>query len=102
MPAPDLTALKAYLGTLAGSATDSQLNIALATELAAQARVCNVGTYEDNDLVEVVFRRVARNLATKNLPLGMKTDPVLGSVRIGSQDPEVRRLEGPFRKRVVG
>ena len=101
MPAPDLTALKAYLGTLAGSATDSQLTIALATELAAQARVCNVGDYEANDLVEAVFRRVARNLAMKALPLGVQMND-LGSIRLGSQDPEVRRLEGPFRKRVVG
>lgn len=73
---------------------------ALSAEVEDQATRCRVVPYTDA-LAEAIYRRVARNLALRNVPLGVQMNDV-GGVRIGSQDPEVRRLEGPYRKVVVG
>lgn len=98
MAAPDLAALKSYLGVT--SASDTEITAALAAETAAQAAVCRVGDYPA-DLTEALKRRVARNLKMRSNVLGL-ADGEMGSVRIGSTDPEVRRLEAPYRRRVVG
>lgn len=68
-------------------------------EVADQARRCRVDPY-DPALAAALVRRVLRALAMKNLPLGVTLDE--SAVRVGSTDPEVRRLEGPFRKTPVG
>jgi hypothetical protein len=86
---------------------------ALATETAAQLRRCtwptDPATGDDlpdtdvPDLVEALKRRVQRNLAMRPLPLALVTDGGADQpVRLGGTDPEVRRLEAPFRRRVVG
>lgn len=105
MPAPDLAALKIYLGQT--SQTDATLSGALATEQAAQARVCRVPKAPDAvwpaDLAEALLRRVARNLAMRGIPLAMFSgDADLGGLVPPSRDPEVRRLEGPLRKLKLG
>ncbi len=69
-------------------------------EKAAQAHVCRVDPYAA-DLAQALKRRVARNLAMRNIPLGIQMDEV-GGIRVGSNDPEVRRLEAPYRKVYVG
>ncbi|WP_340540420.1 hypothetical protein [Nocardioides sp. GXZ039] len=69
-------------------------------EVADQEARCRVDPYNDA-LAEALVRRVARALAMRNVPLGIQVDD-FGSTRIGSTDPEVRRLEGPFRRLVVG
>lgn len=101
---PDVAALKAYLGPLATGKTDQVLQSALSAETSAQAARCRVpvdpAAFPD-DLAEALCRRVARNLAMRNLPLGVQVDEMT-STRIGSSDPEVRRLEAPYRKLVVG
>ena len=99
MTAPDLTAAKEYLGQSGLSFTEDQVAGALAAETAAQAAVVKVGTYPQ-DITEALLRRVARNLAMRNLPLGVQQDEA-GGIRIGMNDPEIRRLEAPHRKRVV-
>lgn len=69
-------------------------------ELADQARRCRVDPYNDA-LAGALLRRVQRALAMRNLPLGVLQDDS-GSTRLGSTDPEVRRLEAPYRKVTIG
>lgn len=113
MAAPDLTVVKAYLATvdesLAEKWGDPALTAALAAETAAQARVCRVPTDPEAawpaDLAEALCRRVAANLAVRSVPLGVQvslTEFGSSGVRVGGTDREVRRLEGPFRKLVMG
>ncbi len=88
-----------YLGN--GLSADD-VEDALMAEEAAQAARCETFKYAGNlDLREALMRRVARNLALRNLPLGVQADEG-GGVRIGSSDPEVRRLEAPYRRLPVG
>lgn len=103
MPGPTLLeAVKDYLTATGTTATEDAIKDALAAEKANQARVCRVdpANYPD-DLAQALKRRVARNLAMRNLPLGVMSDE-LGATRLGSNDPEVRRLEKPFKKLVMG
>jgi len=98
---PDVAACQAYVGTAATSWTLEQFTEALAAEAKAQARKCRVpaaaATFWPDDLAEALFRRVHRNLAMRNLPLAIQSDGD-GGIRIGSNDPEIRRLEAPYRR----
>lgn len=89
--------------------TYPQIEDALAAEVAAQAKKVTYPTDENAapiaapDLDEALKRRVQRNLAMRALPLSMTLGDGEGmAVRIGGTDPEIRRLEGPYRRRVVG
>ena len=53
-------------------------------------------------LLEALCRRVHRALTMRNLPLGVQPLGDGGFIRPGTEDAEVRRLERPFRKLVVG
>lgn len=107
MPAPTLSEVKTYLGPDT-SWPDADISSALAAEKAAQARVCvvplDVAAWPA-DLTEALFRRVAHNLALRSLPLGVQasiTESAVATNRVGGTDAEVRRLEAPHRKLVVG
>ena len=69
-------------------------------EVADQARRCRVDPYSPA-LAAALVRRVHRALNMQNIPLGVLQDEA-GSTRLGSIDPEIRRLEGPYRKVVIG
>lgn len=69
-------------------------------EVSDQARRCRVEPY-NAALAAALVRRVSRSLAMRNLPLGVLQDDT-GATRVGSTDPEVRRLEAPYRKVVIG
>lgn len=104
---PDAVSVKGYLGVNT-SAVDSEIVSALAAEAAAQAKRCRLP--EDDhawppDLIEALHRRVAANLANRNLPLGIQahlTEMAVSSSRVGGLDREVRRLEAPYRKVPIG
>lgn len=108
--APTLPAVKAYLGD-DHSWSDDEVSAALAAETVAQARVVSFPAEDPltplpypADLAEALYRRVARNLAMRAIPLGAQptiTEMGIGTFRPG-QDPEVRRLEAPYRRLVVG
>lgn len=106
MPAPNLAACKTYLGS-EHSWTDPQITEALVAEKAAQANACKVPLDSEAwpwDLAEALKRRVLRNLTMRSLPLGLQTsmsEMAVATTRVGS-DPEVRRLEAPYRRLVVG
>lgn len=107
MPAPDLEAVKAYLGTGSSSWTDDELAAALAAETAAQAAVCRMpedGAAWPADLAEALLRRVAVNLAVRGLPLGLQstvTEAAIGISRVGGGDREIDRLEAPYRRLAI-
>lgn len=96
--------LKDYLGPSAGAWDDPVLVGVLATETAAQAARCRAISPVPADLAEALLRRCQRNLALRALPLGL-TD-VSGDAGnrsfVPGSDPEVRRLEAPYRRLVVG
>jgi hypothetical protein len=98
---PMLTDVQTYLGTVSYSSVD--IGSALAAEIAAQSRVCRIGAVYDVDLAEALKRRVARNLAMRNQPLAvLRGDAEIGATTLPGRDPEIRRLEGPWRKVVFG
>lgn len=101
---PDLAAVKEYLSSQGEtSQTDETIASALAAESAAQRRVCNIPASYPPDLAEALCRRVARNLAARAVPIAQVTTFEGGNVatRVPRYDPEVYRLEGPFRKVVL-
>lgn len=92
-----------YLRDGAAAWTTQELAETLAAEQAAQAARCRIDPYTA-DLREAVLRRVQRNLALRPLPLAvLQGDAEAGSSTVlPGADPEVRRLEGPYRRRRVG
>lgn len=79
---------------------DDRLTEAYYAEAAAQDACCRTTGY-GADLAEALKRRVACNLARRNVPLGVQMNDT-GGVAVGTYDPEVRRLERPYRRLVVG
>lgn len=73
------------------------ISIAYEAEVADQATRCEVDPYNPA-LAAALVRRVARALAIGNLPLGVVQDELSGTTRVGFADPEIRRLEAPYRK----
>jgi hypothetical protein len=103
---PTLPEIKTYLGT-AHSWEDTAIEEAYDTELEAQADVCRLpddGPYP-KVLRDALGRRVAHNLAVRELPLGVQatiSDMAVATRSVGGLDPEVQRLEGPRRKVILG
>lgn len=94
-----LAAVKAYLGTT--STSDAVIQDALDAETAAQRKVCRIPAVYEADLAQALKRRVARNLALRGIPMAvLRGDAESGSLIPPGRDPEVRRLEGPYRKLV--
>jgi len=96
--------VKAYLASIhvpAGTYSDAVLLQVIATEQAQQAHKCH--TIRPPDMLEALSRRVQVNLAKRGLPLGVieQTDD-RGRAFMPTFDPEIRRLEAPYRKLVVG
>ncbi|MEV4384388.1 hypothetical protein AB0J68_01465 [Micromonospora sp. NPDC049580] len=100
-PVVDVPKVVNYLGQI--SATEETVGEALEAETYAQARVCRVGAVYPPDLREALFRRVARNLALRGIPLAvLRGDAEVGSTVLPGRDPEVRRLEAPHRRLPIG
>lgn len=98
---PVLADVTAYLGST--SYTNTEIQEALDAEAAAQRAVCRIGAVYSADLREALLRRVARNLAMRQLPLSvLQGDAELGGGVLPGRDPEVRRLEAPHRRWTVG
>lgn len=103
---PTLPEITTYLGT-SHSWDATAISEAYDAELAAQADVCRLpadGAYP-KPLRDALGRRVAHNLAVRELPLGVQatvSDMAVATRTVGGLDPEVRRLEGPYRKVLFG
>lgn len=112
--APTLTTVKAYLAAADAQASwdDDAVQAALDAETSDQASRCRIPTDPDTGvvnyppaLVEALCRRVAHNLAVRALPLGVQatiTDAAALNTYVGGTDAEVRRLEAPYRRLVIG
>lgn len=102
---PTVAEVQAYLAS-AGPQSWPQADVAgaLAAELAAQARTCRIPAEYPADLREALYRRVARNLAARAVPVASFTAFEGGatSTRVPMKDAEMSRLEAPYRRMVVG
>lgn len=83
------------------SYTDEQIQEAIDAETAAQAAACRISDPMPPDLAEALKRRVMRNLAMRKLPLAVESGDA-GIAYVPGRDPEIRRLEGPHRRWVIG
>lgn len=101
---PDLDDVKVYLKIdLGDTSQDVDVQGALEAEIQAQRDVCRIPEVFSASLREALFRRVARNLALRGIPLAvLRGDGEAGDTVLPGKDPEVRRFEAPHRKRVVG
>lgn len=100
---PTVDDYREYRGSNGGTWTDEEIQNALDAEAAAQRAACRVGAVYPSDLREALMRRVARNLAMRYLLLSTPAgDADAGPQILPGRDPEVRRLEAPHRKLVVG
>ena len=99
---PDVDDVDNYLGD--HKATLAELQDALDAEAAAQRSVCRIPAAYPANLRQALLRRCARNLALRGLPLAVLRGDAEGgdSTILPGRDPEVRRLEAPFRKLVMG
>jgi hypothetical protein len=52
--------------------------------------------------MQALIRRVVVAVAKAGIPLGVQFDESGGGIRLAVTDAEVRRLEAPYRKLVVG
>jgi hypothetical protein len=92
-----------YLGGSWGESNEDLLQSVLDAETAAQSARCRVSDPSPADLDEALKRRVARNLEMRKIPLAVpQGDAEAGPVFVPGTDPEVRRLEAPYRRLVIG
>lgn len=88
------------------SSVDSASQVTLSAAATADGTDVSLTLTPDlSDLTEALCRRVAHNLALRNLPLGVQasvTEAAIAQTRVGGTDAEVSRLEAPFRKLAVG
>lgn len=110
MAVPTLAEVRSRLKLTVDRIPDDELQDVLDAEVALQAKVCTIPadpTDPPSDaypaaLRAAVFRRVARALAMKGIPLAvLQGDAENGTTYLPSNDPEVRRLERPYRGEVV-
>lgn len=104
MATPELTqAVRDWIQVPVTVMQDPQLQQVIDAETLLQARACTVGAELTPDLVQAIYRRVAREVAARGVPLGiLGADSEFGPTRLSSFDAEISRLEGPYRKVVFG
>lgn len=92
--------------------TDADLGVIRQSELDIQALTCELPDDPDAGgqeatyppaLARALLRRVQRQCAARNIPLGFFTDTVaeFGPQQLSSWDAEVSRLESSYRQHVV-
>lgn len=111
MTDPLVALVQVYLGeqstwdeTTVTSAVNAELdNMVPYLKPAYRDALAPVDDWPDS-LLEALGRRVAHNLAARQLPLGVQPgiDGLGGAVAVGGYDREVRRLEAPYRAVVIG
>lgn len=98
---PSVESCNNYMGE--HSYTDEDVADALAQERDAQYRVCRVPATYPNDLRGALHRRVQRALHMRALALAVReTTDGESQVIVPGNDPEVRRLEKPWRRLPIG
>lgn len=100
---PDVDAVRAWCQCSDTAVTDEQLQQVIDAEAVNQTKACRMfdPADRDPDLIQALFRRVARVLAARGVPLGL-TDGEQGPARLTAFDGEIQRLEGFDRKFTFG
>jgi len=99
---PTVQEYKDYVKDDFGSWTDEEIQDTLDVEASNQRKVCRVGAIIDPDLRSALLRRVRVNLSRRSAPVLVTVDSEGNNTFLPSRDPEVRRLEGPHRRLVMG
>lgn len=97
---PTLEAVRAWVQVPATVVDDPSLTQVLDAEMDLQAKACRVPSEDPpvSALYQALYRRVAREVAARGVPLGMLgADSEYGPARLARWDAEVDRLEGPYR-----
>lgn len=100
----DLTTVRAYLQVPATVLSDADLTRMLDTAIADQAARCTVPDVATPALDQALLRRVQREVAARNLPLGMVglDSSEYGPERLPFYDALVEEHERAYRSQVVG
>jgi len=100
---PKLADVIKYLADSADSWTTDQIQDALDAEAQAQRDRCKIPASYNAALRNALLRRCQVNLTMQGLPLALpQGDAGTGPSILPTNDPVVRRLEGPWRRRTVG
>lgn len=100
---PTVDDVARYLKATAASWSTQALQEELDGEQRAQQNKTGIRAAYPPDLRNALLRRVQRALAMRALPLAtLQGDADGGSLILPGNDPEVRRLENPYRKLVTG
>lgn len=107
MAVPSTEDVRRWVQAPSTAITDEQLDQVIAAELENQAAMCTVPADPDDYpamLAQALYRRVARELASRQVPLGVVGDTAseMGAARLATFDAEVERIEGPARMVVFG
>lgn len=98
---PTVDSCNDYMGE--HSYSDPEVQEALDQETGAQFDVCRIPAAYPKALRGALHRRVQRALAMRHLALAVKeTQDGESQIVVPGRDPEVRRLEAPYRKVTVG
>lgn len=91
-------------GGQSSSFSEQQIESFLASERAAQARRCRIPASYPPDLRMALLRRVQRAMAMKGIVYDGETTDFDGGTTTfrPTSDPEIRRLEAPYRKVILG
>lgn len=103
---PSLDDVRAWIQIPASVVDDAQLQRVLDGEMAVQAQLCSVPVDPEplpDELVQALYRRVARVIRLRSLPTGMVGDSdEFGPIQAARHDAEITRLEATHRIPVLG
>ena len=108
-PPPTSAEIRDWLKLTADQLSDHDLEVIRSGELGAQATDCRIpddlarAGLLPAALVESTYRRCARAVAARGLPLGYRSgDGEFGAQALPTYDAEITRLERPWRRFVFG
>ena len=106
---PSVEDVRAWIAVPATVLPDDLLDQVIRAEAELQIRACTVPLDPTGepmlgpDLIQALYRRVGREVASKDLPLGMLgLESEFGPARLSRWDAEIERLEAPNRRIVFG
>lgn len=104
---PTVTDIRDYATSVGQDQTDGwedeEIQSAIDAEASQQRKRCDVGAVYPADLSEALKRRVMRSLAMRSIitPTELVGDAAENVDVVPFNDPEIRRLENPYRKVVM-
>lgn len=103
MAIPTIAQARAYLKVSATAITDEEFTRIYNAEVSNQTLVCTVPVDYPDDLGQTLLRRIQRQVAAKNLPLGLVglDAAEYAPSRIPALDALVEAGERPYRTQVV-